>query len=123
MWHYAKTVALRLSRMLSESNELGPARVASTDDVDAWLDHELASLRQEAEGETKSRNARRHTEEAVAPKTQLVPAGHRRRRVVPRSWRKARRFVRARRLEIVFYGLCIAIASVAAWVISTMPKP
>lgn len=37
--------------------------------------------------------------------------------------RQARWFVRRRRFEIVLYGLCIAIAVVAAWLISSMGRP
>jgi hypothetical protein len=120
-----------------ESTIMPPSRALQASDVEAWLDQEIASLRHAVEGEAQSGKADQRSASGRSPWRQLRLFGATCTRALERVAheglrpslgltrvpRRVRRFLRTRRVDIVLYGLCIAISVVAAWLISSHGKP
>jgi hypothetical protein len=95
-------------------------------ETDDWIDREIASLRQSIEREAP-RQKGRGLRAGRPPETRLIrPIPEAATDPVPSAvWRppravlalrRARRFVRRRRFEIVFYGLCLAATTALVFV-------
>jgi hypothetical protein len=114
-----------------EKTSVPPADSLQQGDVDELLDRQIASLRQLVEHETQSRAAHGPTAAArssralglviancaraarsIAFGTQRLPLG------VADGLRQAGWSVSRRRLEVVFYGLCILMGVAVGWLIS-----
>jgi hypothetical protein len=80
-------------------------------EVEDWLDHEIASLRQSVESQAHAR---------AAPKPQPVSAA--RRSLRPRLQR-LRWLVSSHRLEIVFLALSVTVPPAIVWVVLSMVQP
>lgn len=92
-------------------------------DLDDWVDREIASLRQSVEGEVPPQKGPDHDAHAVSARRRLhvirplakgagdpIASGvHQPRMALLLGLGQAWRFVRRRRFDIVFYGLCIAV--------------
>ena len=104
-------------------------------ELDDWVDREIASLRQSIEGEAVRQQARylgahaqrsRRGTHLVRPVSRAAPEPVTSSvRLPPRgllALRQACRFVRHRRFEIAFYGICVVITAALVFVAVTLPE-
>jgi hypothetical protein len=82
-------------------------------EVEDWLDHEIASLRQSVESKAQTR---------AAPEAQATESQGARHSLRPRTLRP-RSFVRSHRLEIVFFALSVAVPPAVVWVLFSIVQP
>jgi hypothetical protein len=130
-----ETIALIRHMGVCEKTNAAPSHSLQHGDVEEWLDREIASLRRSVEYEAqgggvperrtvaRSRRARRLVASCMQAGQWLSYEALRVPLAVVDAFLEAGWFVRRRRFQIVFYGLCIASAAVGAWLIVLIAQP
>jgi hypothetical protein len=112
LWHHDKDLSVSVSPHMATGKMTSMPQSLHASEVEDWLDHEIASLRQSVESQARAR---------AVPKPQTVSAA--RRSLRPRMLQRLRRLVSSHRLEIVFLALSVTVPPAIVWVVFSMVQP